>query len=96
METILKTGAEESTGKIKRNFKKGWLDQECEQVTVEKNGKYQSMLQRKFTRAAKEYYDARKKEKRTHKKKRRIIMKNNLNGYKNVILKMIVGSSTSK
>jgi hypothetical protein len=48
--TILKTAAEESTGKVKRDFRKERFDQECEQATVAKNRKYQSMLQRKFTR----------------------------------------------
>jgi hypothetical protein len=63
LETVLKTASEENTGK-------GWFDQECEQVTVEKNRKYQNMLQMKFTRAArKEHCDARRKEKRIHKKK---------------------------
>jgi hypothetical protein len=62
------------------------VDQECEQVTVEKNRKIG-----KFTRAArKKYYKARTKG------KRRIIMKNNVNNYKNVMLKMTVGSPTSK
>jgi hypothetical protein len=50
LETILKTAAEESTGEVKRDFMKGWCDQECEQVTAEKRRKYQSMLKRKFTR----------------------------------------------
>jgi hypothetical protein len=59
---------------------------------VGKNRNNQSMLQREFTRAAKEYCKVRWKEKRIHKKKK--IMKN-LNGYKNVMIKMI-GSPTSK
>jgi hypothetical protein len=42
-ETILKTASEESIVKVKKDFRKGWFDQECEQVTVEKNRKYQSM-----------------------------------------------------
>jgi hypothetical protein len=71
-ETILKTAAEESIGKVKRDIRNGWFDQECEQVTLEKNRKYQSMLQRKFTRAAREEYcKARRKEKRIHKKKKK-------------------------
>jgi hypothetical protein len=62
LETTIKTGAKESIGKVKREFTNGWFDQGCEQVTVEKNRKYQSMLQRKFTRAAREEYcDARRK-----------------------------------
>jgi hypothetical protein len=40
LEAILKTAAEESIGKVKRDFRKGWFDQVCEQVTVEKNRKY--------------------------------------------------------
>ncbi|PNF26788.1 hypothetical protein B7P43_G17707 [Cryptotermes secundus] len=77
---IHKTAAGESTWKVKRDFRKGQFDQECEQVTVEKNRKYQCMLQRKFTGAAREEYcDVRRKEKRIHKKIK--IMKN-LNGYK--------------
>jgi hypothetical protein len=97
LETILKTAAEESIGKVKRDFRNGWFDQECEQLTVEKNRKYQSMLQGKFIRAAtEEYCDVRRKEKGSIRRKRWIIMINNLNGYKNVILKMTVGSSTSK
>jgi hypothetical protein len=39
LEAILKTAAEDTTGKVKRDFRKGWFDQECEQVTVEKNKK---------------------------------------------------------
>jgi hypothetical protein len=71
-ETILKTAAEESIGKVKRDIRNGWFDQECEQVTLEKNRKCQSMPQRKFTRAAREEYcKARRKEKRIHKKKKK-------------------------
>jgi hypothetical protein len=44
LETVLKTAAEESIGKVKREFRNGWFDQKCEQVTVENNRKYQSML----------------------------------------------------
>jgi hypothetical protein len=40
LETILKTAAEESIGKVKRDFRNGWFDQECEQVTVKKNREY--------------------------------------------------------
>jgi hypothetical protein len=96
-ETILKTAAEESSGKVKRDIRNGWFDQECEQVTLEKNRKYQSMLQRKFSRAAREEYcKARMKKRGFIRRKRRIIMKNNFNGYKNGMLIMRVGSSTSK
>jgi hypothetical protein len=35
LETILKTAAEDSIRKVKRDFRNGWFDQECEQVTVE-------------------------------------------------------------
>jgi hypothetical protein len=65
-------------------------------VTVEKNRKYQNMLQRKFTRAAREIYCYEGKEKGSIRRKGRLIMKNNLSGQKNVTLKMIVRSSTSK
>jgi hypothetical protein len=70
METILKAAAEESIGKVTRDIRNGWFDQKCEQVTVEKNKKYQSMLQRKFTRAARECCKARRTEKRIHNKKK--------------------------
>jgi hypothetical protein len=70
LETILKTAAKESIGKVKRDFGNGWFHQEHEQVTVEKNSKYQNMLQRKFTTAAREEYcNTRRKEKRIQKKK---------------------------
>jgi hypothetical protein len=60
LETILKRG-QEIIGKVKRNLRKGWFDQECELVIVER--KYQNMLQRKFITAAREEYnDMRKKE----------------------------------
>jgi hypothetical protein len=63
--------AEECIEKVKRDFRIGWFDQECEQVTVKKNRKYHSMLQRKFTIAAREeYYDPRRKEKWICKKKK--------------------------
>jgi hypothetical protein len=72
LETVPKTAAEESIGKVMWDFMKGWFDQECQQMTMEKNRKYQSMLQRKFTRAASgEYCNARKKEKRIHKKEKK-------------------------
>jgi hypothetical protein len=70
LETILKTAADESIGKVKRDFRNGWFDQECEQVTVEKKRKYQNMVQRNFTRAAREEYcKTRRIETRLHKKK---------------------------
>jgi hypothetical protein len=78
LETILKTAGEGSIGKVKKEFRNEWFDQECEQVTAEKNRKYQNMLQRNFTRASREeYHKARRKEKGIHiKKKKRIITKN--------------------
>jgi hypothetical protein len=58
-------------GKVKRDIRNRWFDEECAQVAVEKNRKYQSMLQRKFIRRARdEYCKVRRKEKSIHKKKK--------------------------
>jgi hypothetical protein len=86
-ETILKTTAEEIIGKIKRDFRKGWFDQDCEQMTVEKSRKYQSMLQRNLLEQQEKNTVMRERKKKgSIRRERRIIMKNNLIGYKNVIL----------
>jgi hypothetical protein len=55
-----------------RNDRNGWFDQECAKITEEKNRKYRSVIQRCFTRAAREEYsEERRKERRTHKKNKK-------------------------
>ena len=55
-----------------RNDRNGWFDKKCAKITEEKNRKYRSMIQRRFTRAAREEYSkARRKGKRTHKKNKK-------------------------
>jgi hypothetical protein len=58
------------------------FDQERAEITDKKNKAYKMMVQKRFTRAAKEEYgEARREEKETHKiKKIGSIMKNNLSG----------------
>jgi hypothetical protein len=57
---------------IDKDDRNGWFDQECAKITEEKNRKHRSMIQRHFTRAAREEYsEVRRKEIRTHKKNKK-------------------------
>jgi sorting nexin-29 len=61
-EDITRKAADEKIGRLVRNDTNGWFDQECAEITEEKN--------RRFTEAAREEYsEAQTKEKRIHKKK---------------------------
>jgi hypothetical protein len=63
---IIRKAADEKIGKLIRNVGNGCFDQECAKITEEKNRKYRSMIQRHFTRAAREEYSKARKEKRTY------------------------------
>jgi hypothetical protein len=61
---------------LTKNHKNGGFDQECEEVTEQKNRKYRSMIQKHFTRAAREEYNEarrRRKKKDTKKEKEGIL-----------------------
>jgi hypothetical protein len=90
-EDIIRKVADEKTGRLGRNYTNGWFDKECTEITEEKNRKYRSMIQRRFTRAAREG-----KKKGYIKRKRKNIMKNKLNGYRTVMLERKVENSTNK
>jgi hypothetical protein len=66
-EDIIRKAANEKIGRLRRNDRNEWFDQECAEITEEKNRKYRSMIQRRFTRPAREdYSEARRKEKMIH------------------------------
>ena len=72
LEKIIKQTVQEKIGNIGKMKRNGWFDEECKQITDEKNKKYKAMINKKFTRAAKaEYQSTRREEKRIHKKKKR-------------------------
>jgi hypothetical protein len=50
---------------------KNWFDEECKQVTNQKNQAYKRMQQKNHTReVVEEYREARREERRVHKKKK--------------------------
>jgi uncharacterized protein YhaN len=59
-------------GKQRRIREEGWFDQECAELTDKKNKAYKMMVERRFTRAAREECrEARWKEKKMDKRKKR-------------------------
>jgi hypothetical protein len=93
LETTLKTAVEESIGKVKRDLRMDGLMK----IVRAKNRKYQSMVQTKFTRAAREEYcEARRKEKRIRKKKRKDYYEKQFKCLQEYDAKNLVGTPTSK
>jgi hypothetical protein len=77
MDVIVNAG-DAVLGRMERVKYKKWFDEECIQVTNQKNQAYKRMQQKNHTRGAvEEYREARKEEKRAHKKKKGITIKKN-------------------
>jgi hypothetical protein len=55
-ENIIRKAADEKIGRLGRNDRNGWFDQEGAEIMEENYRKYRSMIQRRFTRAAREEY----------------------------------------
>jgi hypothetical protein len=74
-EDIIRKAAVEKIGKLGTNDRNGWFNQECAEVTEEKNRKYRRMTQRQLTRAAREEYSeaTRKVKQNTQKEKEKIL-----------------------
>ena len=64
--------ADEVLKEEKREIRNCWFDEECSEITQEKNEVYKEMIQKHYTRTVVEKYkQARRKEKSIHKKKKR-------------------------
>ncbi|PSN31673.1 hypothetical protein C0J52_21072 [Blattella germanica] len=69
---VLTRSAVETLKAEKIELRNHWFDEECREVTQEKNKLYKEMIQRHYTRTAVDKYkQARRKEKSMHKKKKR-------------------------
>jgi hypothetical protein len=67
------TAETEMLGKVSRDKKENWFDEECQEATEKKNLVYRQLLQRAVTRAQEEEYKKLKRnEKRVHKRKKRV------------------------
>jgi hypothetical protein len=56
------TAATEMLGKVSRDKKENWFDEECQEATEKKNLVYRQLLQRAVTRAQEEEYKEMKRE----------------------------------
>lgn len=72
--------------KLLGNYRNGYFDQACGKITEEKNREYRSMIQTRFTRAARDEYCERRRNKKGYIIRRgRNIMEYKVNGYKSVM-----------
>jgi endonuclease/exonuclease/phosphatase family metal-dependent hydrolase len=71
IESAIKMSAQNTIGFAGRRRQKDWFDEECKQVTKNKNEAYRLKLQRKTRAADEEYKRLRRLEKSVHKRKKR-------------------------
>ncbi|PSN42473.1 hypothetical protein C0J52_21054, partial [Blattella germanica] len=77
VKTQIVATADSTLGIQKKERVKEWFDEECEQITKEKNEEYLCMLQRSSTKGStEEYKKRRREEKKIHRRKKDYMRQN--------------------
>jgi hypothetical protein len=72
LRTCIISAADEIIGKIPQGERKAWFDEECQEITRNKNEIYRQIQQRRTRAREEEYEHQRRVEKRIHQCKKRV------------------------